>query len=83
MYFNVCTTNTFISRPLPKIEWFKDGKKLIEDDHYLYSNTNGFILELANVKTSDEGTYKCTATNSEGSDAKEGYLTVLGKPSLF
>jgi len=71
-----------IGKPLPKIEWFKDGKKLIEDDHYLYSNTNGFILELANVKTSDEGTYKCTATNSEGSDAKEGYLTVLVPATL-
>jgi len=70
--------------PLPKFEWFKDGKKLEVNDNIII---NSGTLTLKNTKRGkkdgSEGMYKCKATNKEGSaESKEGKLTVECKCTI-
>ncbi|CAH1784097.1 unnamed protein product [Owenia fusiformis] len=71
--------------PGPEIAWQKDGG----DDfpaarerrmHVMPEDDVFFIVE---VKSSDEGTYSCTATNAAGSIIVNATLTVLETPSFF
>ena len=36
----------------------------------------GLVMQISKVKKSDEGNYKCVATNSEGSVEQEAHLFV-------
>ncbi|UJR25150.1 hypothetical protein I4U23_006509 [Adineta vaga] len=66
----ICPT---IGTPKPLIQWFKDDQKLqIFDTNDLYI--------LPNIKPSDEGIYRCVATNKAGSTYRLFNVSVYLSP---
>ena len=63
-----CST---IGKPKPIIEWFKNDQLLIKDDN------NKLLIE--NTKTTDEGIYRCVATNKAGSTSRTFNVSIHGK----
>lgn len=55
-------------KPQPKVEWFKDDKK-ITDDKRIQTSYDGqnCILKISPAVLEDKGIYKCVATNEVGS----------------
>ena len=65
--------------PHPAISWTKAGKPL-EADKFPITHTDGVItIEIINCQPSDSGKYKCTATNSLGSDSTDCVVIVEGE----
>ncbi|XP_077986502.1 neuronal cell adhesion molecule-like [Glandiceps talaboti] len=65
--------------PTPSIAWEKtQGEEIPQDRHS--SRSFGQTLEITDVEYSDEGKYRCTATNSGGTDTKEVTVKVEAKP---
>jgi len=61
--------------PLPKINWFKEEGKMPEGIEV----TEQGYLRIYRVLDVDEGNYRCTAKNSQGSiTSKAGFLKVIG-----
>uniref|UniRef100_A0A0A9W2X0 Hemicentin-2 n=2 Tax=Lygus hesperus TaxID=30085 RepID=A0A0A9W2X0_LYGHE len=66
-----CTVSGY---PAPKISWSFNGNEVVGRNHP--------DLEITNVSKSDEGTYTCTAYNSEGSAKRTTRLVVRDKPII-
>ncbi|XP_069770989.1 obscurin-like isoform X13 [Narcine bancroftii] len=54
--------------PQPVVQWFKDGKLIEENDHYMINEDQDGChqLILTSVILSDMGVYRCVAENSMG-----------------
>ncbi|XP_046703831.1 obscurin [Silurus meridionalis] len=57
-----------IGKPSPSVRWFKDGKVLQEDDHYMINEDQEGCHQLiiTTVQPSDMGVYRCVAENDSG-----------------
>jgi Immunoglobulin I-set domain len=64
--FTACATGT----PVPTVEWFKNGKKLIPSDRLITEeDPNGLLrLIIEGVHQDDVGKYTCKITNPHGED---------------
>ncbi|VDN06567.1 unnamed protein product [Thelazia callipaeda] len=65
--------------PNPSLQWFKNGKKLIDNDFVIKFERGLCTLTKDVVKLGDAGVYKCVAENMNGSSASE--CSVHIKPS--
>uniref|UniRef100_A0AAR2J6N9 Obscurin, cytoskeletal calmodulin and titin-interacting RhoGEF b n=1 Tax=Pygocentrus nattereri TaxID=42514 RepID=A0AAR2J6N9_PYGNA len=67
-----------IGKPPPSIRWFKDGKMLEEDDHYMINEDQEGCHQLiiTTVQPSDMGVYRCMAENDSGIASSKAELRV-------
>ncbi|XP_051809579.1 obscurin [Acanthochromis polyacanthus] len=67
-----------IGKPLPTVRWYKDGKLLEENDHYMINEDQEGCHQLiiTSVLPTDMGVYRCTAENSSGITATKAELRV-------
>ncbi|XP_051944298.1 obscurin isoform X2 [Hippocampus zosterae] len=67
-----------IGKPSPAVRWYKDGKVLEENDHYMINEDQEGCHQLiiTAVLPSDMGVYRCTAENSSGIAATRAELRV-------
>uniref|UniRef100_A0A667ZZG0 Ig-like domain-containing protein n=1 Tax=Myripristis murdjan TaxID=586833 RepID=A0A667ZZG0_9TELE len=67
-----------IGKPPPSVRWFKDGKLLEENDHYMINEDQEGCHQLiiTSVLPSDMGVYRCMAENSSGIAATKAELRV-------
>lgn len=68
---------TVVGKPVPKVQWFRDGNPINIDNSHFVSKTeeNGHhILIVNNARTSDAGTYTCKAVNKAGKAETEADL---------
>ncbi|KAK7798725.1 hypothetical protein U0070_000242 [Myodes glareolus] len=65
-------------QPVPSVRWFKDGKMLEEDDHYMINEDQqgGHQLIIMAVVPADMGVYRCLAENSMGVSSTKAELRV-------
>ncbi|KAM5307883.1 obscurin isoform 1-T1 [Glossophaga mutica] len=65
-------------QPVPSVRWFKDGRVLEEDDHYMISDDQqgGHQLIITAVVPADMGVYRCLAENSVGVSSTKAELRV-------
>ncbi|XP_040310372.1 obscurin isoform X20 [Herpailurus yagouaroundi] len=65
-------------QPVPTVCWFKDGRMLEEDDHYMISEDQqgGHQLIITAVVPADMGVYRCMAENSMGVSSTKAELRV-------
>lgn len=65
-------------QPVPTVCWFKDGRMLEEDDHYMISEDQqgGHQLIITAVVPADMGVYRCMAENSVGVSSTKAELRV-------
>uniref|UniRef100_A0AAF5HXT5 Uncharacterized protein n=1 Tax=Strongyloides stercoralis TaxID=6248 RepID=A0AAF5HXT5_STRER len=66
-------------KPMPLVKWSKDGVPLFDDKRFEWDNnpSNGtYSLRIENCKSSDEGTYRCIATNDEGSASTKAFIQI-------
>ncbi|EPY89677.1 hypothetical protein CB1_000086001 [Camelus ferus] len=65
-------------QPVPTVRWFKDGRVLEEDDHYMISEDQqgGHQLIITAVVPADMGVYRCLAENSVGVSSTKAELRV-------
>uniref|UniRef100_A0A3B4AQI2 Ig-like domain-containing protein n=1 Tax=Periophthalmus magnuspinnatus TaxID=409849 RepID=A0A3B4AQI2_9GOBI len=70
-----------IGKPAPAVKWYKDGKLLEENDHYMINEDQEGCHQLiiTSVLPSDMGVYRCTAENSSGITATKAELRVDGQ----
>ena len=70
-----------VGKPDPKITWFKDQQQVQESDRIKLKVTsdNTCILNILKSDMDDEGTYRCSATNSAGKDTTSAKVTVGGE----
>lgn len=65
------------SLPPPTVKWFKDDKLLHESRQYSFLYTgSSCTLIITRSKEADVGTYKCVATNSQGSASSSARLVL-------
>ncbi|XP_037642963.1 obscurin isoform X37 [Sebastes umbrosus] len=67
-----------IGKPPPSVRWYKDGKLLEENDHYMINEDQEGCHQLiiTTVLPTDMGVYRCTAENSSGIAATKAELRV-------
>lgn len=67
-----------VGKPPPTVRWYKDGKLLEENDHYMINEDQEGCHQLiiTTVLPSDMGVYRCTAENSSGIAATKAELRV-------
>ncbi|CAJ0936412.1 unnamed protein product, partial [Mesorhabditis belari] len=65
--------------PVPKVEWFKDGRPVDADRVQLTYRSGVASLEIFNARMEDAGAYSCVATNELGEDQTECLVTVQGR----
>ncbi|XP_026168652.1 obscurin isoform X2 [Mastacembelus armatus] len=67
-----------IGKPPPTVRWFKDGRVLEENDHYMINEDQEGCHQLiiTSVLPTDMGVYRCTAENSSGIAATKAELKV-------
>ncbi|KAM3604082.1 uncharacterized protein V6R79_006069 [Siganus canaliculatus] len=67
-----------IGKPPPTVRWYKDGKLLEENDHYMINEDQEGCHQLiiTTVLPTDMGVYRCTAENSSGIAATKAELRV-------
>lgn len=66
--------------PEPKIEWFKDGRKVVSSDVVdLKYRTGTATLTIEEAFPEDEGSYECVAINSEGKSTTKCFITIIRK----
>ncbi|XP_078120450.1 LOW QUALITY PROTEIN: obscurin [Sander vitreus] len=67
-----------IGKPPPTVRWYKDGKVLEENDHYMINEDQEGCHQLiiTTVLPTDMGVYRCTAENSSGIAATKAELRV-------
>ena len=70
--------------PVPDIEWFVDGDKIKKGGRFDFLTDGDLVtLKISETSAEDEGEYKCTATNENGTATTTAELIVNGKKSLF
>lgn len=73
-------TCNFTGLPHPWIRWYKDGTELnVLLDTRLDLLENNRTLQVNNITTKDEGTYRCVGENRYKEAYEETILTVTGK----
>nr|DBA25321.1 TPA: hypothetical protein GDO54_012866 [Pyxicephalus adspersus] len=67
-----------IGKPMPTIRWFKDGKVIEEDDHYMINEDQEGCHQLiiTAVIPKDMGVYRCLAENRMGVASTKAELRV-------
>nr|XP_028607457.1 LOW QUALITY PROTEIN: obscurin [Podarcis muralis] len=67
-----------IGKPTPTIRWFKDGRVIEEDDHYMINEDQEGCHQLiiTAVVPLDMGVYRCLAENSMGVSSTKAELRV-------
>lgn len=65
--------------PSPEVTWFHNGLPVGVTNR----KSNTTPLRIQQAKLTDQGTYKCVATNSAGQETSEIKLDILGKPFNF
>ena len=66
--------------PEPKIEWFKDGRRLVSSDVVDLKYRSGVAtLTIEEAFPEDEGRYECVATNTEGKATTRCQITIIRK----
>ncbi|XP_066483112.1 obscurin isoform X11 [Tiliqua scincoides] len=67
-----------IGKPTPTIRWFKDGRVIEEDDHYMINEDQEGCHQLiiTAVTPLDMGVYRCLAENSMGVSSTKAELRV-------
>jgi len=73
----------FKAHPAPTVKWFKDEEEVRATERHLLESSStdclGIIRLIINdVRTTDEGAYKCKVENREGVASTTGYLSVTG-----
>ncbi|XP_062417646.1 ADAMTS-like protein 3 isoform X2 [Pungitius pungitius] len=66
--------------PPPKVSWTKDGALLLPTDRVSWDISGG--LRILQPRVSDRGQYKCTVTNTLGSDSETSQLLVAEPPAI-
>ena len=68
--------------PADKFKWYKDNTRVTIIDRYSMDSKG--TLTIKNVERSDDGKYKCEATNAKGSRTSDEAPTILyGKTVLL
>uniref|UniRef100_A0ABM5GMQ0 Obscurin isoform X5 n=1 Tax=Pogona vitticeps TaxID=103695 RepID=A0ABM5GMQ0_9SAUR len=67
-----------IGKPTPTVRWFKDGRAIEEDDHYMINEDQEGCHQLiiTAVNPLDMGVYRCLAENSMGVSSTKAELRV-------
>ncbi|KAM3929260.1 obscurin, partial [Leptodactylus fuscus] len=67
-----------IGKPMPTVRWFKDGKVIEEDDHYMINEDQEGCHQLiiTAVVPPDMGVYRCLAENRMGVASTKAELRV-------
>ncbi|XP_035386466.1 obscurin isoform X5 [Electrophorus electricus] len=67
-----------IGKPPPSVRWFKDGKIIEEDDHYMINEDQEGCHQLiiTAVRPFDMGVYRCVAENDSGIASSKTELRV-------
>ncbi|XP_009082964.1 PREDICTED: obscurin, partial [Acanthisitta chloris] len=67
-----------IGKPLPTVRWFKDGKAIEENDHYMINEDQEGCHQLiiTAVVPTDMGVYRCLAENNMGVASTKAELRV-------
>ncbi|XP_031759574.1 obscurin isoform X20 [Xenopus tropicalis] len=67
-----------IGKPMPTVRWFKDGKVIEEDDHYMINEDQEGCHQLiiTAVVPKDMGVYRCLAENRMGVSSTKAELRV-------
>ena len=82
---HIVLTCTMEGKPFPLVNWIKDGNLInVDADSRKTLVTSGNVtsvvssLHINNLKNTDNGGYKCTASNTEmkGVESSTAYLTV-------
>lgn len=70
--------------PEPKIEWFKDGRRLQSSDvvDLKYRNRMATLI-IEEAFPEDEGQYECVASNSEGTSRTKCFIQIKRKCYSF
>lgn len=76
-----------MGKPPPTVRWYKDGKLLEENDHYMINEDQEGRQQLiiTTVLPTDMGVYRCTAENGSGIASTKAELRVDSEytPHLF
>ena len=66
--------------PEPKVEWLKDGQKVVSSDIVdLKYRSGSATLTIEEAFPEDEGAYECVATNSEGKCTTKCFIKIIRK----
>lgn len=66
--------------PAPDIEWSVDGDKIKKGGRFDFLTRGDLVtLKISETSAEDEGEYKCTATNENGTATTSAELIVNGK----
>lgn len=67
-----------VGKPLPTVRWFKDGKAIEENDHYMINEDQEGCHQLiiTAVVPTDMGVYRCLAENNMGVASTKAELRV-------
>lgn len=69
--------------PVPDIEWSVDGDKIKKGGRFDFLTRGDLVtLKISETSAEDEGEYKCTATNENGTATTSAELIVNGKRVL-
>ena len=72
------------SYPVPKCEWTKNDKIIVNDDSHVIESINSEQrLVILNAKDSDEGIYSFKSYNELGSVETSGKIFILGNLILI
>lgn len=79
------TRLTPINEPTQKVEWFHDGRPLLDGTRIKMVNDFGFVaLDIANLHPGDSGHYMVKATNAAGEAVQTCQIQVRGeRDSIF
>ncbi|KAJ8301652.1 hypothetical protein KUTeg_020639 [Tegillarca granosa] len=73
-----CNNN---GKPTPQLAWYKgEQEQPLSGSRYMFTQNSITIL---NTTVDDEGTYRCTAKNSEGDASAQSQLYVRAKTSIL
>ena len=53
-------------QPIPAISWSVDGQSIVTDDSFIVDSDGSLVIR--SVRPEDEGSYTCTAANTNGED---------------